>query len=137
MLPALAHIESLAPNDAAVARMIGGMTEFLTGVQEKFVDCAQEKEQYRQKAEIQTVEPVNVVADGMQGELIAIANALYARGMFTCSKKELMERLGGAFGCPGLADYSRTLNKIKQTNKYADIFDDVKKVAILERDKND
>ena len=137
MPSSLAHIDALAPKDAAVARILNGVSELLTGVQEKFVDCAAEKEQYRQKTETPAVEIANVVADGMQGELIALANAMHARGMFTCSKKELMERLGNALGCPGLADYSRPLNKIKQTYKYEEIFDELRDAAIQERDKND
>lgn len=79
----------------------------------------------------------NVVAENMQGELIAILNAMYAKGMFGCSKKELMERMGNGMGCPGIADYSRSLNKIKQTYKYEEIFKKLQDIAIQERDKND
>ncbi len=137
MQSALAHIESLAPKDAAVARILGGVSELLTGVQEKFVDCAAEKEEYRQKLETPAVEVANVVADGMQNEMIAIINAIYARGMVTCSKKELMQRMADALGCPKIADYSGQLHKIKLTNKYEEIFDDLREAAIQERDKND
>lgn len=133
----LAHIESLNPKDAAFARMLGGMSEFLTGVQEKYVDCAAEKEQYRLKAEAPVEEVTNVVAEGMQNEMIAIINVIYARGMVTCSKKELMQRMANALGCPKIADYSGQLHKIKLTNKYEEIFDDFRSVAITERDKND
>lgn len=137
MQTSLAHIESLAPKDAALARMLGGMSELLEGVQEKFVDCAAEKEEYRQKLEAPAVEVVNVVADGMQNEMIAVINAIYARGMVTCSKKELMQRIADALGCPKIADYSGQLHKIKLTNKYEEIFDDLRDAAIQERDKND
>ena len=133
----LAHIESLNPKDAAVAHILGGVRELLTGVQEKYVDCAAEKEQYRLKAETPMEEVTNVVAEGMQNEMIAIINAIYARGMVTCSKKELMQRMANALGCPKIADYSGQLHKIKIPNKYEDIFDDFRSVAITERDKND
>ena len=133
----VAQIEMLDPKDAAVSRMLSGMSELLTGVQEKFVDCAAEKEEYRQKLEAPAVEPSNVVADGMQNEMIAIINAIYARGMVNCSKKELMQRIADALGCPKIADYSGQLHKIKLTNKYEEIFDDLQKAAIQERDKND
>ena len=123
--------------DAGVMNLLESMGQFANGVKMMYGRCVEEKEQYRQQAEANHIEPSNVVAEGMQGELIAIANALHARGMFTCSKKELMERLGQALGCPGLADYSRPLNKIKQANKYEDIFDNLREVAIQERDKND
>ena len=137
MQSALAHIESLAPKDAAVARILGGVSELLTGVQEKCVDCAAEKEEYRQKLETPAVEVANVVVDGMQNEMIAIINAIYARGMVNCSKKELMQRMADALGCPKIADYSGQLHKIKLTNKYEEIFDDLRDAAIQERDKND
>ncbi len=83
------------------------------------------------------VEPSNVVVDGMQGELVAITNALFARGMFTCNKEEFMERMAQAFGCPEMADYSRQLNQIMQADKYEDIFDELREVALQERDKDD
>lgn len=132
-----AQIEMLDPKDAAVSRMLSGMSELLTGVQEKFVDCAAEKEQYRQKSESVLLSPANVVADGMQNEMIAIINAIHARGMVTCSKKELMQRMADALGCPKIADYSTQLHKIKLANKYEEIFEDLHSVAITERDKND
>ena len=137
MPSALAHIESLATKDANFARAIGGMRDLLTAVQEEYVGCAAEKEHYRQIAETPAREVTNVVADGMQNELIAIFNAIYARGMVSCSKKELMQRMADALGCPKIADYSGQLHKIKLTNKYEEIFDDLRSVAITERDKND
>lgn len=117
--------------------ILEGMGQFASGIKMMYGRCVEEKELLRQQVEAHRITPANVLADGMQGELIAFANAMYARGMFTCSKKELMERLGDALGCPGLADYSRALCKIKQTNKYEEIFDDLRDAAIQERDKND
>ena len=137
MQSALAHINSLSPKDANFARALGGMTDILAAVQEQYVDCAIEKEHYRQIAETPATAVTNVVADGMQGELIAVLNAIYARGMVSCSKKELMQRMADALGCPKIADYSSQLHKIKLTNKYEEIFDDLRSVAITERDKND
>lgn len=134
----MSHITSHDPSqDAGVMSMLEGMGQFASGIKMMYGRCVEEKELLRQQVEAHRITPANVLADGMQGELIAFANAMYARGMFTCSKKELMERLGDALGCPGLADYSRALCKIKQTNKYEEIFDDLRDAAIQERDKND
>ena len=103
-----------------------------------------DREMYRMQQELDyykdqqnQLPQTSVVAEGMQNELIAIFNAMHARGMVTCSKKEFMERMANALGLPGIADYSRQLNKIKQTYKYPDIFDKLKETAIQERDKND
>ena len=132
-----AHIGNYDPKDQSIVKMLGGVTELLNGVQEQYAECAAEKQYFRLQAEAAQVAAQNVVADGMQNELIAIFNALYARGMFTCSKKELMQRMADALGCPKLADYSTQLHKIKLANKYEDIFSDLERAALEERDKND
>lgn len=139
MQPTIAHIESLDPKDESVARMLGGMSELLNGVQEQYVRCADEKNQYRmQLASVKQAEPTNVVADGMQNELIAVFNAMHERGMVTCTKKEFIERMASALGCPQLAtNYNGQLYKIKQAYKYGSIFDDLKNSALQNRDKND
>jgi hypothetical protein len=131
------HIESIDPQDAAFARILGGVGEIMSAARDKFVRCAEEKQQAQQQLEAQSLPVANIVTEGMQNEFIAFFNAMYARGMVTCSKKEFMERMANGLGCPAVADYSRPLNKVKQTYKYQEIFDDLKKVAIEERDKND
>ncbi len=136
MQSALAHIESLAPKDAAVARILGGVSELLTGVQEKFVDCAAEKEEYRQKLEAPAVEVTNIVADGCQSDVIVLLNAMYEMGLFTGSKKDFMQRIADALGCPGIADYSKQLYKAKWTNKYSEIFRKLAEVAEQEKTKD-
>lgn len=132
------HITSLDPSvDAGVMSMLEGMGQFASGIKMLYGRCVEEKEQLRGQVETTKIEPSNVVADGMQNEMIAIINAIYARGMVNCSKKELMQRMADALGCPKIADYSGQLHKIKLTNKYEEIFDDLQKAAIQERDKND
>lgn len=131
-----AHIELLDPQDAAIARMLGGMGEVLTGVREKYVRCAEEKQQALQKIASESLPEANIVAEGMQNEFIAILNALYARGMVTCSKKEFIERMANALGCPQMANnYSGQLYKIKLTNKYDKIFDELSDAAQQEKMK--
>lgn len=132
------HIELLDPHDAAIARMLGGIGEVLTGVQAKYVQCAEEKQQVQQQLAAQTLPATNIIAEGMQNEFIAIFNAMYARGMVTSSKKEFMERMANALGCPQMANnYSGQLHKIKSTYKYDDIFDNLAEIAAREKTKND
>ena len=131
-----AHIELLDPQDAAIARMLGGMGEVLTGVRERYVRCAEEKQQALQKLASESLPEANIVAEGMQNEFIAILNAMYARGMVTCSKKEFIERMANALGCPQMANnYSGQLYKIKLANKYDKIFDDLSDAAQQEKMK--
>ena len=131
-----AHIELLDPQDAAIARMLGGMGEVLTGVRERYVRCAEEKQQALQKLASESLPEANIVAEGMQNEFIAIFNAMYARGMVTCSKKEFIERMANALGCPQMANnYSGQLYKIKLANKYDKIFDDLSDAAQQEKMK--
>ena len=131
-----AHIDLLDPQDAAVARMLGGMGEVLTGVREKYVRCAEEKQQAQQQLAAQSLPVSNIVADGMQNEFIAIFNVMHARGMVTCTKKEFIERMANALGCPQMANnYSGQLYKIKLTNKYEAIFKDLSDVAQQEKMK--
>ena len=133
-----AHMDSLDPQDAAVARMLGGMGEVLTGVREKYERCAEEKQQAQQQLAAQSLPVSNVVADGKQNEILAILNAMHVRGLVTCSKKELIERVANAMGCPQLANnYNGQLYKVKQTYKYGTIFDDLKNSAMQDRDKDD
>ena len=132
------HIESLDPQDTAIARILGGLGEVLTGVQEKYVQCAEEKQQAQQQLESQNLPETNIVADGKQNELIAVLNTIYESGMVTGSKKEFAERMGKALGCPQLAaNYSAQLHKIKMTYKYDAIFENLAKVAEREKTKND
>ena len=129
-----AHIELLDPQDAAIARMLGGMGEVLTGVREKYVRCAEEKQQAIQRLASESLPQANIVADGMQNEFIAIFNAMHARGMVTCSKKGFIERMANALGCPQMANnYSGQLYKIKLANKYDKIFDELSDVAQQEK----
>ena len=103
--------------------MLGGMGEVLTGVQTKFMQCAEEKYRAQKQLEAQSLPVNNVVAEGMQNEFIAILNAMYVRGMVTCTKKEFIQRMANAVGCPQMANnYSGQLHKIKTTIKYDEIF---------------
>ena len=133
----LIHMESLDPEDTGMARVLGGFGDVLKGVQEKYIQLAQEKQQYKAQAETSNKEATNIVAEGKQSELIAALNALYEYGMVACTKKEFMQRMADALGCPSIADYSRPLNKIKQAYKYEELFDKLKETALKERDKND
>ena len=56
--------------------------------------------------------------------------------MVTCSKKEFIERMANALGCPQMANnYCGQLYKIKLTNKYETIFDDLSDAAQQEKMK--
>lgn len=130
------HIELLDPQDAAFARVLGGIGDVLSGAQEKYVRCAEEKRQAQEQLASKSLPMSNIVTEGMQNEFIAIFNAMHARGMVTCSKKEFIERMANALGCPQMANnYSGQLYKIKLTNKYEDIFDDLSDVARQEKMK--
>ena len=130
------HIDLIDPQDAAFARVLGGMGDVLRGAQEKYVRCAEEKRLALEQLESQTLPVPNIVAEGMQNEFIAILNAMYARGMVTCSKKEFIERMANALGCPQMANnYSGQLYKIKLANKYDKIFDDLSDAAQQEKMK--
>ena len=138
MADAYLHIESIDPQDAAFASVLGGVGDIMNAVKEKYVRCAEEKQQAKQQLAAQSLPVTNVVAEGMQNEFIAIFNAMHARGMVTCSKKEFIERMANALGCPQMANnYSGQLYKIKLTNKYGAIFDDLSEAAEQERMKND
>ena len=138
MADAYLHIESIDPQDAAFARILGGVGEIMSAAKEKFVRCAEEKQQAQQQLAAQSLPETNIVAEGMQNEFIAIINAMHARGMFTCTKKEAMERLANGLGCPQMANnFNGQLYKIKATNKYSAIFEDLSEVAEQERMKND
>jgi hypothetical protein len=131
------HIDLIDPQDAAFARVLGGMGDVLRGAQEKYVRCAEEKRLALEQLESQTLPVPNIVAEGMQNEFIAIFNAMHARGMVTCSKKEFIERMANALGCPQMANnYSGQLYKIKLTNKYETIFEDLSDVAQQEKMKD-
>ena len=45
----------------------------------------------------------HIVTDEVFEAFIAIFNAMHARGMVTCSKKEFIERMANALGCPQMA----------------------------------
>ena len=80
----------------------------------------------------------NIIADGKQKEVIAILNAVYEAGLITgVSKKEFMQRMADACGCPGIANYSQALYGIKNTYKYDEIFKNLAEVAHNEILKND
>ena len=131
------HIDLTNPQDAAFARVLGGMSDVLRGAQEEYMRCAEEKRLALEQLESQTLPVPNIVAEGMQNEFIAIFNAMHARGMVTCSKKEFIERMANALGCPQMANnYSGQLYKIKLTNKYETIFEDLSDVAQQEKMKD-
>ena len=134
MPEAYLHIESLDPQDAAFARVLGGVGEIMSAARDKYVQCAEEKHQAQQQLASQSLPVTNVVSDGMQNELIAIFNAMYARGMVTCTKKEFMERMANALGCPQMANnYAKALYNIKLTYKYDEIFANLSEVAKEEK----
>ena len=101
----------------------------------EMLQLKQERDYY--KEQVQALPQTSIVADGKQNEIIAALNVLYEYGVATCTKKEFMQRMAGAFGAPSIADYSRLLNKVKQTYKYEELFDKLKETALSERYKND
>lgn len=132
------NITSFEPtSDAGVMNMLEGMGQFVNGVKVLYGRSVEEKERYRQQAEAKQIEPTNIVAEGKQKKLIAILNALYAAGYTEgLSKKEFMQRMADAFGCPGIANYSQALYGVKNTYGYDDIFTELGKVAHDEILKN-
>ena len=92
----------------------------------------------RYEAQAQALPADSVVAEGKQKKLIAILNAIYEDGYIEgVSKKEFMQRISDALGCPGLANYSQALYGVKNTYGYDDIFTRLAKVAHDEILKND
>ena len=94
--------------------------------------CAQMEEEMESKA----IDPSLVVAEGKQKKLIAILNAIYEDEYITCSKKEFMQRIATALGCPGIADYNKALYNVKNTYQYEEIFTNLAQVAHNEILKN-
>ena len=131
----LLHMDSTSVPESPVTQLFRSVAGMMQERDVEVYQLKQERDYYKDQQK--ELPQVSIVAEGVQTEFIAIANAMYARGMVKCSKKEFMQRLADALGCPAVADYSRPLNKVKQTYKYQEIFDDLKKVAIEERDKND
>ena len=132
------NITSFDPStDAGVMNMLEGMGMFVNGVKVMYGRSVEEKERYRQQAESSQIEQTNIVAEGKQKKLIAILNAIfeddYTEGV---TKKEFMQRMADAFGCPGIANYSQALYGVKNTYGYDDIFTELGKVAHDEILKN-
>jgi hypothetical protein len=131
------HIISLDPSvDAGVMSMLEGMGQFASGIKQMYGRCVEEKEQLREIANAARIQPLNIVAEGCQSDVIVILNAMYELGVIAGSKKEFMQRMADALGCPGIADYSKQLYKAKWTNKYSDIFRKLAEVAEQEKTKD-
>lgn len=130
------HTSTLSPADAGFARMLGGVREIIGAVEEQYLRCAEEKNTYRQQLAAAQIEPVNIVADKKQKELIAIVNAIFEAGYVTdCTKGEYMQRMATAFGAPSIANYSAPLYNVMNASKYEDIFNNLKDVAIEAKSK--
>ena len=139
----------LDPKDASFSQMLGSMRDIMGSVHDRFQVCAAEKASIKLELEQTKNElgnmrnplpPPCAVAEGKQKEAVALLNALYESGIINrenVTKKEFMQHMADALGCPGMADYSRALNTIKQTYKYDDIFDNLSQVAQKEKTKND
>lgn len=100
---------------------------------EQYERCAMEKHQYQDELKARQVEWENMVVDGKQNEWIAILNVLYEAGLAKGSKKDFMQRMAVALGCPKIADYCAQLYKIKLTYKYDEIFKRLEEVAQQEK----
>ena len=110
-------------------RGLGGLVE---EKDQELFRTRQERDYYKDQQN--QLPQASVVADGMQNEFIAIFNAMYARGMVTCSKKEFMERMANALGCPQMAaNYAKALYNIKLTYKYDEIFEKLSATAQEEK----
>ena len=82
------HIEALDPKDAGFVRMLKGVSELMSGVQEQYTRCATEKQEFQLQLQEQQLEATNIVAEGKQKKLVAILNAIFEGGYITgCSKK--------------------------------------------------
>ena len=122
--------------DSGMMNVLDGIGKFVQGVQLMYGRSVEEKEQLRQQIESAQIAPTNIVADGCQSDVIAIFNAIYECGLIEGSKKDYMQRMADALGCPGIADYSKQLYKAKWTNKYSEIFRKLAEVAEREKTKD-
>jgi len=114
------------------------MGQFVSGVKTLYGRSMEEKEQLRQQVETKKIVPANIVAEGKQKKLIAILNAIYEDEYIEgASKKEFMQRMADALGCPGIANYSQALYGVKNTYGYDEIFTHLGQVAHDEILKND
>lgn len=124
--------------DAEFVQLLGGLSGVFSGIQAQYAQCAEEKEQYRQQVSALQTVPSNIVAANKQKKLIAILNAIFACEYIDgVSKKEFMQRMANALGCPGIADYNKALYNVKNTYGYDDIFTELSDAAHRELTKND
>ena len=129
------HIDPQNVPESPVSLLMRGMAGVIQEKDAEMYQLRQEREYYKEQA--QELPQTCIVAEGKQGEIIAALNVLYEAGLVASTKKEYMQRMADALGCPSIADYSRPLNKIKQAYKYEEFFDKLKETALKERDKND
>ena len=131
------HIASFdTSTDAGVKNILQGVEQIMNGATSIFNQSIKEKEQYRKLIEMHSIAPTCIVAEGCQSDIIVVLNTMFEAGFITGNKKDFMQRIADALGCPGIADYSKQLYKAKWTNKYSEIFTKLAEVAEQEKLKD-
>lgn len=131
------QITPLPANGNGMSEVIGGFSQTMNGINTLY--AALEAENRELKAQLRALqqEQPNIVAMNKQNEWIAVLYVLCEKGFVTgCTKKEFMQRMSKALGCPGIADYNKHLYIFKGTEKYGVLLDDIKDI-IQEVNNND
>ncbi len=130
MIEQKSHISPQEVPESPVSLLMRGMAGVMREKDAELYQMQEKCSRLEAEAEAMAIEPTCVVADGKQKKLIAILNAIYGSGyIVNCSKKEFMQRMATALGCPGIADYNKALYNVKNTYQYEEIFTDLSQVA--------
>lgn len=131
------HINLQEIPESPVSLLMRGMVGVMREKDAELYHMQQKCSRLESEAEAMAIAPISVVAEGKQKKLIAILNAIFESGYITnCSKKEYMQRMATALGCPGISDYNKALYNVKNTYQYEEIFTDLAQVAHNEILKN-
>lgn len=131
------HINTQDVPEGPVSLLMRGMAGLMREKEMEVYHMQQKCAQMEAETEANAIAPTPIVADGKQKKLIAILNAIFESGYIAnCHKKEFMQRMAAALGCPGIADYNKALYNVKNTYQYEEIFTELAQVAHDEILKN-
>jgi len=123
------HITPLPANGSGMSEVIGGFSQTMNGIYKQYAALEAENRELRTQLRALQQEQPNIVAQNKQNEWIAVLYVLCEKGFVTgCTKKEFMQRMAKALGCPGIADYNRHLYIFKGTEKFGNILDEIKEI---------
>ena len=126
------HIDLQNVPESPASLLMRGMAAMMQEKDAEVYHLQKERDYYKEQTK--ELPPKSIIADGMQNEFIAIFNAMYARGMVTCTKAEFMKRMADALGAPAMAtNYAKALYNIKITYKYDEIFEQLSEIAEKEK----